>query len=278
MGAALSAGDSSLRGGPWAGPRKHVYVAGISIRQALSERGALLGRVAFYALILFIFSKLWTVVADRGAVPGMSMRELLWYLAVTEWVMLSLPLIHLQIEADVRSGDIAYLLPRPISYLGSRLAEAAGDLLLRSVTLALAGCLLASAMVGGLPEDPRGLLLAIPLGLMAGWVGLCFHAAVGLCAVWLQDCSPIYWIWQKCAFILGGLMLPLEIYPSWLREIALWTPFSALMHGPGRMAFGWQPELAAWVALKLLFWGVVASGLLAWVHHRAMRALDINGG
>jgi ABC-2 type transport system permease protein len=258
--------------------RKYTGFAAIAIRQGLADRGALIGRLAFYAVILFIFSKLWTLVAERGAVPGASVRDLLWYLAVTEWVALSLPLIHLHIESDVRGGDIAYKLPRPISYLGGRLAESAGDFLLRAGTLAVAGAGLATWMVGGLPDDPRGLLLAIPLGVMAGWVGLCFHAAIGLCAVWLQDCSPVYWIWQKCAFILGGLLLPLEIYPPWLREIASWTPFSAIMHGPGRMAFGWQPEVAALVAVKLLLWGVVATVVLVWVYTRALRALDVNGG
>jgi ABC-2 type transport system permease protein len=253
-------------------------VAGTAVRQALSERGAILGRLAFYGVILLIFSKLWAVVAERGAIAEATPRELLWYLAITEWVMLSMPLIHLQIESDVRRGDIAYLLPRPISYIGSRIAESGGDFLLRAAVLAVAGCAFAGLLSGGLPEDPRGLLLALPLGLVAGYVGLCFHAAVGLCAVWLQDCSPVYWIWQKCAFILGGLMLPLEVYPDWLREIALWTPFSALMHGPGRMAFGWQPDFAALVAAKLLFWAVVATALLAWVHRRAMTRLEVNGG
>jgi ABC-2 type transport system permease protein len=258
--------------------RKYTSVGATAIREALSERGALAGRVAFYAVILLIFSKLWAVVAERGALAGASSRELLWYLAVTEWVVLSLPLIHLQIEQDVRRGDIAYLLPRPISYVGARMAESGGDFLLRAAVLAIAGCAFASALAGGLPDDPRGLLLALPLGLLAGYVGICFHAAVGLCAVWLQDCSPVYWIWQKCAFLLGGLMLPLEVYPDWLRAIALWTPFSALLHGPGRMAFGWQPERAAWTALALVFWGAVATAFLVWVHARAMRALEVNGG
>jgi ABC-2 type transport system permease protein len=261
---------------------KYAAVAAIALRQAASERAALLGRIGFYAVILFIFSRLWEVVGSRGALaealPGAGARELLWYLAVTEWVMLSLPLVHLQIERDVRQGDLAYQLPRPISYLGARLAESAGDFALRASALAVAGAGLARWMSGGLPEDPRGLLLAIPLGVLAAWVGLCFHAAVGLCAVWLQDCSPVYWIWQKCAFLFGGLMLPLEVYPDWLREIALWTPFAALMHGPGRMVFGWQPELALWTAGKLLVWAVVASALLVWVYRRARTALDVNGG
>jgi ABC-2 type transport system permease protein len=169
-------------------------------------------------------------------------------------------------------------LPRPISYLGARLAEATGDFLVRAVSLGAAGFLLAFAMTGGLPDDPSGLLLAVPLGLLAGWVGLCFHGAIGLTAVWLQDSSPVYWIWQKAAFILGGLLLPLEVYPDWLRELALFTPFSALMHGPGRMAFGWQPEYAGLVALKLVFWGAVATVLVTFVYRRGLRVLDVNGG
>ena len=177
-----------------------------------------------------------------------------------------------------RTGDIAYRLPRPISYLGARLAEDAGDFLLRAATLGVAGCLLTTLLAGGLPEDPSGLVWVIPLGLLAGWVGLCFQAAIGVAAFWLQDCSPVYWIWQKSAFILGGLLLPLEVYPAWLREIALWTPFSALMHGPGRLAYGWQPDLVMTVAAKLCFWGLVASLLMTFAYRRGLRVLDHNGG
>jgi ABC-2 type transport system permease protein len=253
-------------------------VAGTAFRQGLSERGALIGRLFFYAVILLIFSQLWDVVAATGSLAGTSKRELVWYLAITEWVVLSLPLIHLQIESDIRSGDIAYCLPRPISYLGFRLAESAGDLALRALTLAMAGSALAWVMVGGPPEDPRGLLLVFPLGVLACAVGLCFHAAVGVCAIWLQDSTPVYWVWQKLAFILGGLFVPLEVYPAWLQEIALWTPFSAMMHGPGRMAFGWQPELAGLIAAKLLFWSALSTLLLYWIYGRALRSLDVNGG
>jgi ABC-2 type transport system permease protein len=273
---AVPAAPPSGRWAPRA--RKYVSVAAIAIRQALADRGALIARVALYGVLLLVFSRLWRLVADRGAVEGASHRELLWYLAVTEWVVLSVPLIHLRIDADVQRGDIACLLARPISYLGSRLAESAGDFLLRAATMAAAGFVFATLMTGGLPKDPRGLLLAVPLGLLAGWVALCFHAAIGLTSVWLKDSSPVYWIWQKCAFILGGLMLPLEVYPPWLREIAEVTPFSALMNGPGRMAFGWQPRVALLVGAQLLVWSAVATALLAWVNARARRALEVSGG
>lgn len=278
MSTAVSVKIAGRAGGMRRALERYAAVAEIAVRQSLGERSAIFGRMGFYALILFIFSRLWAVVGERAPIPGAATSDLLWYLALTEWVALSMPLIHLHIEADVRRGDIAYRLPRPISYLGARLAEAAGDYLVRAVTLGAVGFALAFTMSGGLPTNPEGLLLALPLGLLAGWVGLCFHATIGLTALWLQDSSPIYWIWQKAAFILGGLLLPLEAYPTWLREIALLTPFAALMHGPGRMAFGWQPEYAALVALKLVCWGVVATVLVTWVYRRGLRTLDVNGG
>ena len=143
----------------------------------------------------------------------------------------------------------------------------------------MAGCGFAAVMTGGLPEDPRGLRPALPLGILAGYVALCFHAAIGLSSVWLTDCAPVYWIWQKCAFIFGGLMLPLEVYPAWLREIALRTPFAALMYGPGRMVFGWRPgRRRLQIGLELLFWSIVATTLLVLVYGRARRALEVSGG
>ena len=131
---------------------------------------------------------------------------------------------------------------------------------------------------GGWPADSRGLLLALPLGVLAGGVGLAFHALIGPCAVWLQDVSPVFWIWQKLAFVLGGLILPLEIYPTWLRSAAGWTPFSALMHGTGRMAFGLDPAFAAEVAGRLVIWGAASALLLGWLFRRGLRVLDVNGG
>ncbi len=77
---------------------------------------------------------------------------------------------------------------------------------------------------------------------------------------------------------MGGLMLPLELYPAWLQRIAAWTPFAPLLNGPGRMAFGLAPERAAQTAAALVIWGVLAALLLTLLYRRGLRALDVNGG
>jgi ABC-2 type transport system permease protein len=175
----------------------HAAIARTALRQALSERTALVGRLAFYAILLLVFSRLWQAVAERGALGSVGTRDLLWYLAITEWIVLALPPLHLDIEADLRSGDLAAQLSRPVPYLSARLAGAAGDFALRSVSLGAAAVVIATWFAGGLPADPRGLLLAIPLGLLGSALGLLFLAWIGLFAFWLHDVSPIYWIWQS---------------------------------------------------------------------------------
>jgi len=258
--------------------RTRVYLAAATIaaRHAWANPVEIIGRGVFLGLLLVVFSGLWRAVPLGEGAPDA--RGLLWYLAITEWVILSLPLVHLDLERDVRTGDLAYLLPRPVSYVGVRVAEHLGTLAVRMATLAPVAAVLATLLAGGLPGDPRGLLLAVPLGVMAGVLGVITYASIGLTAVWLQDVTPVYFVWQKSAFVLGGLILPLHLYPAWLAAIARWTPFAALLHGPGRTAFGFDPAGAATTAGLLASWTALFAYALHRIHRAALRILDVNGG
>jgi ABC-2 type transport system permease protein len=257
---------------------KYLAIARASAQRALAERAAIAGRVAFLGVILFIFSRVWQAVLASGPIPGAGRAELIWYLAVTEWCVLSVPPVFLAIEAEVRSGDVACRLVRPVSYVGAQLAEALGETALRLLVLGPAGVLFAALLAGGLPADPRGLLLALVLGPLASALAVLSMAAIGLSAFWIVDTSPIYWVWQKLMFVLGGLLLPLELYPDWLRALARLSPFPAMLWGPGRSAFGFAAGAALETFLELVVWSALVGALLAWMSRRARARLVVNGG
>ena len=256
--------------------RKHAAVAAASARQAFAARGDVLGRAAFYLMFLVIFSRVWRALPAGSGVADPA--SLLWYLAVTEWVLISIPSIHLDLERDVRDGDVATLLPRPISYLGARISEALGALFARLVTLAIVGVPAAWLLAGGLPADARGLPWALVVGPLAAAFGVVAQAAIGLLAVRLHDVTAVYLVWQKAAFVLGGLVLPLTLYPAWLRAIAEASPFAAFLYGPGRLALGYDPAATLGTVLSLLAWGTAAALIAAWLYRRALRVLDVHGG
>jgi ABC-2 type transport system permease protein len=263
---------------------KYAAIAALSFRQRLDDRAVLAGTVMFYALILAIYSRLWQVVlGGSSASPlgdralGQSAASYVWYLAVTEWVMLAQPRVYLEIEADVRSGDVAYQLSRPLSYVGAKLSAALGELALRALVLGASGLLLARLFSGEWPS-PERLAGALLVGALAGVVMLLAHVAIGLSAFWLHDVTPIFLIWQKLCFVLGGLMLPIGIYPDWLRLAAQHTPFAALLYGPGQLVVQGGAEEVLRRSFTLAAWGALFLLVVVLLERRSRRNVCLYGG
>jgi ABC-2 type transport system permease protein len=258
--------------------RMYGAVLVTALRQRLSERGVLVARAATYGLFLLVFSRLWQALFANDADGIVRARSYVWYLAVTELVALSPPRLHQVIDADVRRGEIAYHLTRPSSYLLFRLAEGLGGMLLGMAVLLPVGVVSAYLLTGGLPQDPRGLLFAVPLALLGACLVLLCTTAIGLTAFFIEDSTPVYWIWNKALFVLGGLIVPLALFPEWLRKIAAFLPFSALINGTGSVVFGFAPWQAALVAIKLVAWSCIAALALVAIYRRGLLSVEVNGG
>lgn len=269
---------------PGAGWLKYLAIVRVAFWQRLSERAVLIGRVTFYFLVLLVFSCVWRTLfsahpehAGRGAGGVRTAADYVWYLALTEWVMLSQPSLYLEIESDVRSGDVAYQLTRPMSYVGGKLAEGMGDLLLRLLLLAPFGLLFAR-LISGQWADPLSLGCAALVGALAALVMLLAYAAIGLCAFWLHDTTPVYLVWQKLMFVLGGLMVPLSLYPEWLRDLARLLPFSSFLYEPGRLVLEGSASFDPVVVLELLSWLVLGVLGVAGLERLGRRSIELQGG
>jgi ABC-2 type transport system permease protein len=256
---------------------KYSAYARISFAQARRERAELLGRVGFFAVILGVFSSLWRAVAEAGMPIAGDPKALVWYLAATEWILLSAPPIHLEIQEAIRRGDVVYRLGRPASYLLAELASGMGVLALRMPVLGVAAFCCAFAFTGWIP--PLGALaMVVPFGIVASALLTALYLWIGLLAFWLQDVWPVFWVWQKLMFVLGGLMLPLALYPAFVQRIAAWTPFPVMLFGPASFVLGTsvvEPGALAW---RLAVWCVVTALVLQWMFRRAVSALTVNGG
>lgn len=227
---------------------------------------------------LIIFSHLWKIAAAKAGVTYLDPDQLLWYIAFNEWVLIAIPDIQLDMEHDLRCGRLAYLLPRPISYIGSVFAEGLGSLFLNLTVIGAVGFTFTWFEAGQLPFSTFSFCVAIFLGFFAGITALVFQILIGLSAFWLQDVAPFSWVWEKLLFIFGGLILPLSIYPQWMQNISYWTPFPSILGARSALALEVNSSHILWVTLSLSAWTVVGLLGIAVIYRQGLKILNIEGG
>jgi ABC-2 type transport system permease protein len=257
--------------------RKYAAFARVAMIQARRERGELYGRVVFFAIVLGVFSSLWRAVAEAGMPIAVAPRALVWYLAATEWILLSAPPVHLEIQEALRRGDVVYQLGRPASYVIAEFAAALGLLAVRVPVLGITAFVCAFAFTGWIPPL-TAVLRVVPFALVATALITAMHLWIGLLAFWFHDVSPVYWVWQKLLFVLGGLMLPLALYPDFVQRIAAVTPFPAVLGGPASIVLGSGSMRPMALACDLVFWSGATAVAVTWTFGRATSTLTVNGG
>jgi ABC-2 type transport system permease protein len=252
----------------------------IGAATTMAGRAVLLGRGVFYLLVVTLLSTFWDLVAAERLpgtlAPLLPAGGLAVYVGVTEWITLSVPSIHLQLEDDIRSGAVEVHLLRPAAYPLMRVAESCGGLLVRQMTLGIIGVtgLVLTAFAG--PSPAIWACLAV-LGVLGGLVGILTFALVGMCAFWVRRTIPIYLCVQKLSFLLGGLFAPLTLYPDWLRGIAEASPFAAQLYWPAIIVT--TPGIATVLhALMMeLLWIAILAALLSLIWQMGLRRLLQDG-
>lgn len=281
-------------------------VAKVAARSNLAYPGEVLGRTAFLGVILYIFLKLWQATYSQTGserLGGLTLVQMLWYLTFAEAMYMSTPRLAQQVDEDVRSGSLAVRLLKPMSYPLYCLSSMLGERIVRFLFNLAIGSLIALVLVGPVSfsadsASATGLLpgsfssagfsltglslagfsmvaLAVLLAFLLDGIG---HLIVGLGAFWLEDTSGLLLIYFRLSMILGGMILPLELFPDWLRQIVVFLPFPYLIYGPVHLALHPDGAEFAGLALRQLACLFVMSVIAAFIYKRALGRISAHGG
>ncbi|HEX6424503.1 MAG TPA: ABC-2 family transporter protein [Acidimicrobiales bacterium] len=246
--------------------RALAVTAAISARRALADRGGLVVATAFYLVVVSVLASLWRWAAEAsdGGVAGYTAVALTWYIATSEAATMSISMRLIEeIGDDVASGSVAAELLRPASVVWVRVASVLGRSLPRLVACGAGGAALSLAVVGP-PPDPWAALLAVPSLVLAVACNVIAQHAFAAAAFWVRDARSTWFLYQKLVFIVGGMLLPLEVMPDGLETVARALPFMAMAYAPARLASGHlEPGLLAVQLAWLAVLGVVATAVFA---------------
>jgi ABC-2 type transport system permease protein len=242
----------------------------------------LIGHGLTIIIYLWVFIFLWRTTyramgASGGTIAGLTLNQTIWYLMLAETLMLSKPRLSRLISAAVKDGSVAYMLNKPYNFILYHFTVGLGDSLTNMVFNLLAGGTLIW-LVQSPPPPAWGWPWVLLTMIMAWMIDFCFAALIGLAAFVAEEVAAFDWIYQKLLFILGGMLIPLDFFPGWLRTISQLSPFAYSIYGPAR--FFVDPSLERFIALVFgqTVWLVILGGVVVISYRRGMQWLAINGG
>ena len=273
----------NLRGpGPWwSRLGKYGAILRMSVANHIAYVGELLLRSTFLVLIIFIFVQLWTVTYRTLGVTQLgdySLAQIIWYFVFAEAIITSVPGLRNKIDQEVKSGDLAYRLNKPYHYVLYLAADYSGERLVRFALNLAVGVSMALLLVGPIPFTLPG--LAATLVVATGAMALDFLAscAIGLLAFWVEDTWAFDFIYRRLTMLLGGMMIPLDVFPEPLSSIARALPFSYIVYGPSRLWVSPTPEFFGALLVKLAIALLVAGAGVALLYRVGQRNVAVNGG
>jgi len=260
---------------------KYCWIGYTAARSELAYSAANVSRIIFMTTVLYVFMRLWSVVyegAGEERLAGLTQTQMLWYLVATESIVLAMPRLWYEVDQDVRTGALAVQLVRPLSYAATHFGRSMGERLVRFAMNLTMGSIVATLFAGPLEFSVTGIamfLLVLPMAFVIDFFGALL---VGLCAFWLEGTQGIALIYSRVMMLLGGLMVPLELYPDAVQPVLRALPFAAILHAPGRMLVA--PSLELFLqCLGVQAACVIVYGLAVFVLHTyALRRLFVNGG
>lgn len=179
----------------------------------------------------------------------------------------------------IRSGDVAVDLYRPVGllwwYLASDLGRAAYHLVTRGIGPTIVGALLFGLVIPP-PSAAAAFLVSVVLATVVSFAIRFLFAAT---AFWVLDATGAAFLASVLALFFSGMVLPLNIFPGGIRQLALALPWASYLQTPADIWLGRHSGADALLALGLqALWAVLLLALGGLVLRAATRKVVVQGG
>jgi ABC-2 type transport system permease protein len=228
----------------------------------------------------FVSLALWSAVAAEAPVGRFDQKDFVAYFLATIVVrQLSGSWVVWEIIQEIKSGTLSSRLLKPIHPLVVYSADNLAAIPLRALLaapLAVLGIALGGAT---LPREPR-LVAAFLLSLLGAWIITFFvMVIVGSLSFFIESSSSIFDVWVACFMLLSGYLVPLELFPSWVRNVADVLPFRYTLGFPVEILIGMSTDatIARGLAIQLAY--CAGSAVMAlWAWRAGVRRFGAFGG
>ncbi len=262
--------------------RKYLYIFKSEIMTNLQYAFDMISGFISYALHIFIFLNLWRYIYSDPSqlIKGYGLNQMIWYVIITEllWTSIGGRSLCRKICDDVRSGNIAYNINKPYSYVEYSLFSHAGATTVRFIFVTILGMILGFIFLGSFPSlnilELLGVLLACALSLI---INMLLTISVGLLSFFIEDANPFYWVYSKFILIIGTIF-PIEFFPKLLQPIIKYSPIYVICYGPAKLFVDFKLDMFLQILVFQIVYIIISFAICHLIYKKGVKRLNVNGG
>lgn len=185
-----------------------------------------------------------------------------------------------EINEEVRTGTLALRLLRPVSPIVSYAVENLSAMPVRLVVaVPVVVVMLAAAGTKRLPSDVLGWAMFFVSWTGAWLLTFTVHVIMGTLSLWLEQSMKLMNVWFALYLVFAGYLVPIELFPSGVREATYWLPFHAQIGLPVELLVGTHARAEAWQWLAVQWgWLLVLGGIATLLWRRGLKRFAAVGG
>lgn len=234
---------------------------------------------AFFPSLVML--SVWLKVLEGQVVPSFSRQMFVTY-------YLLMPLVRnftgawagFYLPKKIRDGELLSKLTKPIHPIFPDLANNLAEKFTKTWFILPMVLLTAFVyQVNPFVFSANQLILAIIIVSVGLVILFLLDWLIGLLGFWLLDPQPLRIIDDALSFLFGGQVLPLVLFPDWLKTIAYFLPYRYAISLPMEVLTGTLPlnELVPALAVQAA-WLVGLLALLRFTWQRGLRTYQAYGG
>jgi ABC-2 type transport system permease protein len=213
-------------------------------------------------------------------VNGFDVNMVVWSLVFAQSIQSATrPPVSNAIQEEVQSGTLSYSINRPYSFILFQLFNRLGTFLL-NVGMNIGLVAVVAWLIVGAPYSitPMGLFAGLILLLGGFLLDFWINMIIGICAFWLEDIKAINWMYSKGMLILGGLVIPLPLFPDNLRSVVELLPFPYLFASSAQQIVNFESDIFIKFLGIQIIWILVFAFISKILFSHAIKYVSHNGG
>ena len=241
-------------------PRLFGTVVSLETRKLMSYRADFwLNTTVAFVIELTVAYFLWRAIfgansQDTEAVPttigGFTFEGMMVYYVVA---LLLGRLVRGQergdaMSLDIYDGGLTRYLIYPSSYIAFKYAGHLGQLL--PAMIQLVGFGVVATFWLELPVNvtitPAAIAMTMGSVAIANLLAFLLRYPLAAVAFWADNVWALHAMLRFVGTLLGGLMIPLSLFPGWVQDVLHWLPFAHLFYEPVQTLLG-QRDVGQWL-------------------------------